>query len=350
MNPIRVLIIDDSAFARKAIREVLSRDPAIEIVGIARDGLEGLEKISTLRPDVVTLDLIMPELDGLGVLEALQSTWSPKVIVVSVSGSETELAIRALHMGAVDVVAKPTALASDKLYELSDELIGKVKVAMQARPRAEVAATTAVSKRAIALPRSRSSAQLLVIGTSTGGPQAISELFKTLPANLPMVIAVALHIPEGYTTSLAARITQASAIKMSEAVNGAELVAGDAVIAPGGQHLKIQNRSGRFYAIVTREPSESLHHPSVDVLFASAAKAGGAGVIGLIMTGMGSDGLEGSRSVRAAGGKILAESASSCVVYGMPRTVIEAGLANAEAPLPDLSSLVVRHAYGMEIL
>lgn len=347
-RPIRVLVVDDSAFARKVIREVLSRDPAIEVVGIARDGLEALEKLGELRPEVMTLDLLMPELDGLGVLRAMPKDSPTRVVVVSVSGSDTELAVEALETGAVDLVTKPTALATDRLYDLSTGLIPKVKAAAGAKPRLGAPrARGAEPLRSVKLPAAPAlKTQLVVIGTSTGGPQALTQLLQRLPAGLPVPLAIALHIPAGYTAPLASRISQLSEVKVEEAVDGMTLQPGRAVIAPGGQHLRVEKLNGQFVARVSPEPLESLYHPSVDVLFESAAKNAGDAAVGLIMTGMGDDGLRGARAIQAVGGRVLAESASSCVVYGMPRSVIEAGVARSEAPLEGLPELLVRAICG----
>lgn len=336
MSRIRVLVVDDSAFARKVLREVLALDPEIEVVGYARDGLDALEKISEVQPDVITLDLVMPELDGLGVLRALPKISPPRVLIVSVSGSETELALEALQLGAVDIVTKPTAMATDRLYEISAELAAKVKAVAKARPRLP----SEVPEPKVSSPKFKKSADgLLVIGTSTGGPQALSQLFRLLPG-IPVPIAVALHIPAGYTAPLAARISLQSEIPLTEAVDGQELEPGKAVLAPGGMHLTIRKSGGHFYAKVSPEPAASLYHPSIDLLFKSAAEAARSGAVGVVLTGMGNDGTEGSLAIARAGGTVLAESASSCVVYGMPRAAIESGSVNAEAPLEKMHSLI----------
>ncbi len=343
MKKIRVLVIDDSAFARKVIREVLSRDPEIEVVGIARDGLEGLEKIGELRPDVVTLDMVMPELDGLGVLEALKSIWSPKVIIVSVSGSETELGLEALKQGAVDVVTKPTPHALDKLYSISNNLLEAVKAAALAIVPSPVLSIDTQSLPPLPKLNPNTKCRLVVMGTSTGGPQAIAQFVKMLPHGFPAPIAIALHIPAGYTAPLAERISQATGIKMWEAQNGMLLNAGEVYIAPGGMHLSFNESEGKLYAVVSREPTDTLHHPSVDILFESAANVVGKNVIGIILTGMGSDGLMGSQRLREKGAKILAESESSCVVYGMPRSVIEGGAATGQTPLENMPQLLLEN-------
>jgi two-component system, chemotaxis family, protein-glutamate methylesterase/glutaminase len=349
MKKIRVLIVDDSAFARKVIREVLARDPEIEVLGIARDGLEALEKIAELKPDVITLDLIMPDLDGIGLLKSLPKDNFPKVIVVSVSGANTDLAIEALERGAVDIVTKPTAQATDRLYEIGGALLDKIKAVANAKPRVVPTATKEIELSDFSpLKTSREKMDLVVIGTSTGGPQALHQLFKALPADLPVPIAVALHIPPGYTPALAERISSVSKVKLVEAKDGMELVAGQAVIAPGGLHLKIRSEEGRLFAVVTSLPLETAHHPSVDVLFHSAAALPGITTLGVVLTGMGNDGESGAKAIHKAGGRVVAESAASCVVYGMPRSVIEAGWANSQALLEDMPGLIVANIYGVD--
>jgi len=343
-SPIRVLVVDDSAFARKVIREVLSRDRQIEVVGYARDGLEALEKISELKPDVVTLDLLMPELDGLGVLRALPRGHSPKVIIVSVANSEAELAIEALQLGAIDLVNKPTPLPTDRLYELSSELIEKVKAVAWAQPRSfSIPARASGNEPKVTRPlTANTNCRLVAIGTSTGGPQALTEVFSRLPAGLPVPLAIALHIPAGYTAPLAARLSRVGPVPVEEAINGMELKPGHAVIAPGGMHLRIQAMADQLYAVVSRDPLSSVHHPSVDILFVSVAESMGSRAIGVVLTGMGNDGTQGAKALRRAGSLVLTESASSCVVYGMPRSVMEAGLSSAESRLEGISDLIVK--------
>ncbi len=220
---IRVLVVDDSAFARKVIRQVLDGSERIEVVGIAHDGLDALERIAELKPDVVTLDLVMPNLDGVGLLQALQKLSvesRPRVVVVSMSAGDSDLAIAALHEGAVDIVQKPTALANDRLYELSDELIRKVEAAATARVRPSTPSATAPGRgvAASALPTPKH--ELVVIGASTGGPQAVAALLSALPKNFPVPIAVVVHIPEGFSQSLAEHLDRVSELTVTEAADG----------------------------------------------------------------------------------------------------------------------------------
>ena len=327
---IRILVVDDSAFARKVMREVLAAEPDFEVVGIARDGLEALEKIAELHPDVVTMDLVMPNLDGLGVLRALTAGAPPRVVVVSVSDSDSELGLAALDAGAVDLVHKPTAMATDRLYQLGDELRLKVRAAAIARTPAPAAAPAREPIRVFgAAVRTR----LIVIGASTGGPPALTRLLAALPADLPCPIAVALHLPAAYTEAFAHRLDAVSPLHVVEADTGALLSPGTVMVARGGMHLKLVARQGVLVALLDAEPLAAAHRPSVDVLFASAADAAGASVLGVVLTGMGDDGVAGARSLRAAGARVLTESESSCVVYGMPRAVKVAGLSDGEAPI-----------------
>jgi two-component system chemotaxis response regulator CheB len=339
--PIRVLVVDDSAFARKVLRQVLSAAEGLEVVDTARDGLDALEKIAALRPDVVTLDLVMPGLDGLGVLRALASAPSPRVVVVSSAGEESELAVAALQSGAVELVHKPTALATDRLYELGAELVTKVRTAAGAkvRPPAEERLSVEAGPGAVAGAAHR----LVAVGTSTGGPAALTRLLSSLPADFPAPLALALHIPAGYTEALARRLNAISPLEVMEAEEDMELRPGRAVLAQAGFHLRVERKGERLLARVDRLPLSKPHHPSVDVLFESVAAGWGSDAVGVVLTGMGDDGLAGARAIRAAGGRVLTESPESCVVYGMPRVVVEAGLSHASAPLEEMAALLERY-------
>lgn len=342
IDRVRVLVVDDSAFARKVLREVLATSSRIEVVGVARDGLEALERIATLAPDVVTLDLMMPNLDGIGVLRELSGARSPRVVVVSVSGEETELVVEALALGAFDLVRKPTSLATDRLYELGADLVRAVLAAAEggARSRARAAGV----QQPVAPPVPAGPVSLVVIGTSTGGPQALSGLIPALPPEMPPV-AVALHIPAEYTGPMAVRLDRLSQLRVVEATDGLALARGMVILARGGSDLVLERQGDRVVARVV-SGGAGLYHPSVDALFASAARACGASVLAVVLTGMGDDGLLGARAVRAVGGRILVQTASSSVVDGMPRAVREAGLAEAEVSLSRLADEISRRTRG----
>lgn len=343
----RVLVVDDSAFARRVMRDVLSADERLEVVGYARDGLEALEKVTELSPDVLTLDLVMPDLDGVGVLDALrQLPSSPRVVVVTTSTADSPLAVAALTAGAFDVVHKPTALATDRLYELRGELVEKVVAAGAAR-RLEVpppSAPTPPSEPRVppmrpVQPRS-TRRRIVVIGASTGGPRAIALLLRELPADLPVPLAVVVHMPPGYTEAFAERLDGDCALSIAEARDGTSVGPGSVTIARAGIHLRVGSlREGASLMLDAAPPH--IHRPAVDVLFTSAAQAFGPDVLGVVLTGMGSDGVEGARAIHAAGGEVIVEDASSCVVYGMPRAVVEAGLADAIVPLDRMANAIL---------
>lgn len=336
-DAIKVLVVDDSAFARKVLREVLSADGRLEVVGIARDGLDAMEKIASLSPDVITLDLVMPNLDGIGVLDALrQRPGGPRVVVVTMSDADSALGVSALAAGAFDVVHKPTALATDRLYELGAELVTKVVAAGMA-PAGATREAASIDVRRIAAAPTATKARVVVVGASTGGPRAVTLLLKALPIDMPIPVAVVVHMPPGYTEAFAARLNDDVGLHVVEAAEGMPLAAGTVVIARAGMHLRLRGQGMHLDV----RPLDTLHRPSVDELFKSAASVHGSGVVGVVLTGMGSDGLEGAKAIRAAGGTVLVEAAASCVVHGMPRAVLEAGLAHSEHPIDEMAKAIL---------
>jgi len=347
---IRVLIVDDSAYVRKVIRQMLSRSPFIEVVGAARDGREALELVEQLKPDVVTCDLIMPDLDGVGFVREQMRRRPVPIIIVSVASESGELVLAALDAGAIDVVQKPTALATDRLLEVSEELLAKVKAAAGSRmyrptPVAASRPTPVAASVPVGPgggPSKPGQVAVVVIGISTGGPQALKVLIPRLPADLPVPVAIVLHMPVGYTELYARKLNEDSALTVVEARDGQPVLPGTVYLAPAGRHLSFHRNGGG--AVVTRldvRPLDLPHRPSVDVLFQSAADVYGSRVLGVVMTGMGSDGKEGSAWIKAKGGTILTESEQTCVVYGMPRSVVEAGLSDSEVQLEQMAEAVI---------
>lgn len=340
---LRVLVVDDSAYVRKVVSLVLSRSPLLEVVGTARDGAEALERVVELDPDVVTTDLIMPTLDGVGFVREQMARKPLPIVILSVANEAGEMVLSALDAGAVDVVQKPTALASDRLLEIGDDLIGKVKAAAEAhvrRPFASGAMTTAAVPY---IPKRQF--DIVVLGISTGGPQALRRLVPLLPAELAVPLAIVLHMPVGYTELFARKLDQESALNVVEATAGMEVRAGDVLIAPAGRHLSLRRGSdGRVRTHLDVRPLDTPHRPAVDVLFHSAADVYANRVLGIVMTGMGSDGREGSAWIKAKGGRILTESEESCVVYGMPRSIVEAGLSDQVVRLDEMANAILEHA------
>jgi two-component system, chemotaxis family, protein-glutamate methylesterase/glutaminase len=330
----RVLVVDDSAFARTVLARVLRASGSIDVIGTARDGNDALEQIAASDPDLVTLDLTMPNKDGLEVLRALRGRQRPRVLVVSVSTIDSGPGVEALGLGAIDVISKPTALATDRLYELGDELVKKVLAATEVH---EVAAPV---PQPVTAPRGP--ADLVLIGTSTGGPQALTRVLTALPAELDAAVAIVLHIPVGYTEALAKRLDESCPLDVVEAHEGIELVRGKVVLARAGQHLKIRRSGDRYIGNLDSAPSRP-HVPAVDELFLSGARAAGAKCLGVVLTGMGNDGLEGARAIFSAGGALLTEAPSTCVVYGMPRVVFEAGLGARQVALDSIANEIRTH-------
>ncbi|GAB4215605.1 MAG: chemotaxis response regulator protein-glutamate methylesterase [Roseiflexaceae bacterium] len=333
----RVLVVDDSAYMRKVIKQMLMRSPFLDVVGTARDGAEALALVEQLRPDVVTIDLLMPDMDGLAFLREQMARQPLPVVVVSTSHEASEQVLRALEAGAVDVIQKPSALATEQVFDISAELIAKVKAAAQValRQPPSVAPATPPRVQPPLVTRTRQNRyDIVVLGISTGGPQALKQIIPLLPADFPLPLAVVMHMPVGYTEMYARGLDGMSALHVIEAARGSELRPGTVLIAPAGQHLCLAARGdGSVIARLDSQPLDSLYRPSVDVLFRSAAQVYRQRVLGLVMTGMGADGRDGAAWIKAQGGTIWTEEETSCVVYGMPRVVVEAGLSDRQLPL-----------------
>jgi two-component system chemotaxis response regulator CheB len=340
---IRVLVVDDSEYVRKTIKQILSRNPSFEVVGTARGGDEGLDLVRELRPDVVTADLIMPDMDGAEFTRRVMETQPVPIVIVSIASESSERVLAALDAGAIDFVQKPTALATEKVLEMSEELVGKIEAAAHApirRPRGT--AVGAKGSRTSTLAVTRGLLDIVVIGISTGGPQALKSLIPRLPGDLPVPIAVVLHMPVGYTDMFARRLDEASALSVSEASQAEPVRPGSVLIAPAGRHLTFRRTSDdRVLTHLDLRPLDALHRPSADGLFHSAAEVYRDRVLGIVMTGMGSDGREGAAWIKAAGGAVLTESEESCVVYGMPRSVVEAGLSDGSVSLDAMADAIL---------
>lgn len=344
---LKVLVVDDSAYVRKVVKQMLSRSPFLEVVGTARDGREALELVEQLEPDVVTCDLIMPELDGVGFVREQMARRPVPIIIMSIASETGEAALTALDAGAVDFVQKPTALATEKIFEVSDELIEKVKAAAgipMARVRISAPATEATEAAARQAPSAVTRSELVdvvVIGISTGGPQALKHLIPRLPADFPVPVAMVMHMPVGYTEMYARKLDEQSPLEVREAHEGDVLRAGVALLAPAGRHLTFRRRAaGEVVAHLDSRPFELPHRPSVDVLFQSAAEVYRQRVLGVVMTGMGSDGKQGAAWIKAQGGLVYTESEETCVVYGMPSSVVEAGLSDRSVPLGQMAQAI----------
>jgi two-component system chemotaxis response regulator CheB len=343
---IRVLVIDDSAFVRKVVTQMLARSPFIDVVGAARDGHEALEMVARLQPDVVTLDLVMPSMDGLEFLRRQMAIRPIAAVVCSISHESGAAALEAFELGAVEFVQKPTALATDRVFEIADELILKVKAAAAVRLAAPVvveparAPLTQAATATLADAGARH-ADIVVIGISTGGPQALRQVIPLFPANFPVPIAVVLHMPVGYTEMYAQRLNEICALEVVEAKDGEAIRPGTMFLAPAGRHLSFRrDGDGPVNAHLDLRPADTPHRPAVDVLFRSAADVYGSRVLGVVMTGMGNDGVVGAAHIKAKGGRVVTEDESSCVVYGMPRAVVEACSSDRVATLSEMAATI----------
>lgn len=341
-SPVRVLVVDDSALMRKLIPQLLQGDPSIEVVGTAMDGLLGLKKIEELRPDVVTLDLEMPRMDGLDMLREIVRRYAIPVIVVSSHTSKGAYsALNALSQGAFDFVAKPTDSPKGGLEQIARELAVKIKVAaISGPPKLTFHPPAHTAHAPKPQPTENRPTRVIAIGISTGGPNALDFLCSQLPADFAGCLLVVQHMPEGFTGMFARRLNDCSPIHVSEALSGDILRPGRAFICPGNRHMKIRRTpQGDMIVLVDQAPVNG-HRPSVDVLFRSVAKELGKESAAVLMTGMGDDGADAMQAVQAAGGVTIAQSLETCVVDSMPRSAIEAGYAGRIVPLETLPSVL----------
>jgi two-component system chemotaxis response regulator CheB len=347
MAKIRVLVVDNSALMRRLIVDLLGGDPQIEVVGEAADGLECLDAVERLHPDVVTLDVDMPRMDGLQALQRLMRTTPVAVVIVS-GVTRPEVVVDALQGGAVDFVVKPSGPMSIDMYKVQHLLLDRVRVAALVDVAGLAARARAIQEplpevRGVAYPPAPVSGALrkvVAIAASSGGPQALDILLSGLPGNLPAAVLIVQHMPVGFTASLAERLNRRSALAVREAQDGDELRPGRVYIAPGGHHLRAEASVVR---LDDRPPVRGLR-PCANVLMQSVAGCFGARAVGVVLTGMGADGADGCRAIREAGGAVLAQDQASSVIYGMPRAA--AGWANAVVPLEQMAAALVRSVNG----
>lgn len=327
-GPARLLVVDDSAFVRRTLRKIFQAAPGLIVAGEASDGSEAIERIAELSPDLVTLDIQMPGMDGFTALRAIHARWPnlPVIVLASTAQNGAGAALEALALGAIEFVDKSRATSMD-FHLLGGEIVEKVSAALLGRARArETAPRPPRSTLRRGLPIE---VRIVCIGASTGGPQSIQEILDRMPSTIPFPIAIVQHMPVGFTGAFAERLNHTSPLEVKEAAEGDVLRPGRALIAPAGRHLRFREGLKGVTAALVEEPNDVPHVPSVDSLFHSAAEVFGSFAIGVVMTGMGSDGREGARSLSKSGAFVVAESEESCAVYGMPRAVVDAGLADA---------------------
>lgn len=347
---------------RKAIGNLLDKDPEIEIVGTATNGLEALDVIKQLDPDVVTMDIEMPKMDGITALGRIMSEMPrPVLMISSLTTDGADVTLRAMEIGAVDFVAKPSSTVSLGMFDLEVELQQKVKAVagrrkfMRApvRPRPAAPGAGSLASAAAKAPSpsvarpsgQRQTRDIVAIGVSTGGPPAVQKVLTALPADFPAPILIAQHMPAAFTGPFAQRLNNLCQITVKEAEDGEKLRDGCAYVCPGGKHMTIEARLSNRTIRISEEPKSALYKPSANELLGSVGEKTGHRSLGVVLTGMGSDGLEGAKIMKAKGGRLLAQSEASCVVYGMPKAIVDAGLANEVLDINNVAGAIMANLY-----
>jgi two-component system chemotaxis response regulator CheB len=351
MAKTRVVVVDDSALVRSLLTEIINRQPDMQCIGTASDPYAAREMIRNLDPDVITLDVEMPRMDGLDFLSKLMRLRPMPVVMVStLTERGAEVTLKALELGAIDFVAKPKIGVADGLKQLAAEITDKIRIASKARvtklqsaPAAAPAAGAGAAPAAPVAPVSLgrlSTEKLIFIGASTGGTEATKEVLMALPHDSPAVV-ITQHMPPGFTRSYANRLDGLCRIRVKEAVDGDRIIPGHAYIAPGGLHLSVERSGANYIARVTDGEPVNRHKPSVDVLFQSAARVVGPNALGIMLTGMGADGAKAMRAMRDAGSYNVCQDEASCVVFGMPREAIAHGAAHEVLPLSKIAGHII---------
>lgn len=352
MNRIRVMVVDDSAFMRQVITKMLERDPEIEVVGFATDGMDALVKLDNYKPDVLTMDIEMPRMDGLTCLGKVMSTNPHPVVIVSswaVQGAEPTL--RALELGAVDFVTKPSAEPTDRMWDLEYQLVEKVKAAAKV-PVSRLApiknpVIPAKLYRETPVQGTFQAPQILAIGASTGGPRALQTILTSLPSNFPVGIVIAQHMPKDFTKIFAQRLDSICQIQVKEAQTGDVIKPGLALVAPSGHQMIIRRRYEELITEIHDAPS--IFKPCVDFMMESLVPATGSRTLAVLLTGMGSDGAKGLKALRDLGARTITEAEETCIVYGMPRAAVALGASEYSLPLPKITEAIISLVHGSSI-
>lgn len=368
---VRVLVVDDSAFVRRSLSGILERDKDIQVVGTASNGEEAVAKARELDPDVITMDVEMPKMNGLEAVERIMAeNPCPVVMISSLTSEGADVTLRALELGALDYLPKLNSGSLPDMKLMEKELSSKIKMLARRKPMMRLLFNRAKGPGGVARPvvnrgltghahatsalhaaPPRPSAfvsyhrafEVVSIGVSTGGPPAVQKVLSALPANFPVPILIAQHMPAAFTGPFASRLNGQCAITVKEADPIERVKAGTAYICPGGKHLRLENRGGTLMAVVTEEPKEALYKPSANVLMETTALAVGRKALGVTLTGMGNDGLEGTKVLKEKGGWAIAQSEPSCVVYGMPKAIVDAKLADEIVDINDMAPTILAH-------
>lgn len=342
MRSINVLVIDDSAVTRQVLSKLISSDPELEVVDTALDAFIAVKKIEKLRPDVITLDLELPRMDGLTFLkELMRRSPIPVVVISSVSERGSRKAIEALEYGAVEVITKPDVSSPDKLHAVAQTIHDAIKSAFQANVKKNTVRRSSDGITPSKALVKNASSRIIAIGASTGGTEAIKDILCALPSSVPGIV-ITQHMPEMFTRSFAERLNSLSTIIVKEAEENDEITDGCAFVAPGNKHMMVVNRNGKYFVHLTTHEKVNRHRPSVDVLFRSVAKAAGAHATGILLTGMGEDGAAGLLEMKNLGGYTIAQDKASSTVFGMPRRAIELGAACEVLSLHQLAKFIQR--------
>lgn len=350
MKKIRVVVVDDSAYNRRAITKMLEELPGVEVVGYATNGEEGIRRVIDLTPDLVTLDLEMPRMDGFTMLRILMATAPVPVIVIS-STSGDEKVFKALELGAVEFIAKPTTVISEELLKIQEDLHQKVEAVFRlnmARVKKRYEPPPAEAKLAVEAPRpeQRANLDIVAIGASTGGPPALQRIFSAFNERLPFAIVISQHMPSGFTNAFAERLNRSTGFEVREAKDGDEVLPGRALIAPGGKNLVFARVGEKVVARVVPPAQSDRYVPSVDVMFCSCAGIYKERMLAVVLTGMGNDGAKGVREAKRVGAQVVAESEESSVVFGMPREAIATGVVDRVVPIDAMVREIV-HRSGL---
>jgi two-component system chemotaxis response regulator CheB len=347
MPPVRVLIVDDSALMRQILADIIQQDRGIQVVGAAPNPYLAWDRIKTLKPDVLTLDVEMPRMDGLTFLDKLMRVHPmPVVMVSSLTERACETTLRALELGAVDYVEKPKVDITSGIVQLGPEIIEKIKIAVRAKPRLRSAQRRPTPAATTGPLLKTTTQKVICIGASTGGTEAIYDVLTALPADTPGIVIVQ-HMPAGFTRSFAERLDRECQVRVKEAEDGDRILQGHALLAPGGLHMAVQRAGASHVVRVGPGPPVNRHCPSVDVLFRSAAHHLGRNALGVILTGMGNDGAAGLLEMRHAGARTIAEDESTCVVFGMPAEAIALGAAEEVVPLHNVAARILTLSQAM---
>ncbi len=347
---IKVLVVDDSAFMRKAITAMLQEDPEIKVVGTARDGVEAVQMVQELKPDIVTMDVEMPRMDGITALkEIMQKCPVPVLMVSSLTTEGAKVTLEALELGAIDFIPKNLAELSVNIVKIKGMLIDKIKTigrrGIVKRKPAVKTTEPKIEVPKVEVPKTRITTErkvgIVSIGTSTGGPKALQEIIPNLPKDFPVPVVIAQHMPPNFTKPFAERLDQLSQLSVKEAEEGETVKPGIVYIAPGRGHMRLKRRGIEIFVSISEDKEEFIYRPSVDALMLSVAECFPGRSLGVILTGMGNDGARGCKKIKETGGRIFAQNEETCVVYGMPKAVVDAGIADKVVPLEEMAGEII---------